>query len=197
MATSEDDFLLNNGLFDNGGSEYTAQDWNDPTGESQAQAAYQSNPDSFQSNWADQYLQTFYASGGSSVGSGGAGKPGESAVGGSGSPSIASGADQKQEESLWDRITGFGNKNKNNPLLQMGLMGIAGHFKGEQNKEAAEKQQEYKMAQMNHAAQIDRDKIAANSASVSGITPVNGLIQKALQRKNGQAVFQPNGRVAR
>lgn len=137
-------------------------------------------------DWSvDQALQLFYESDGSSSNNAHTQKDVET-----GRNSAPTPAKQQEEESLWDRITGMANKNKNNPLLQMGLAGIASHFSNQQKSDAATKQQEY-------AAQVDRDKIAANSASVSGIKPVQGIIQKALRRTNGNAVFQPNGRVAR
>lgn len=107
------------------------------------------------------------------------------------------------EDSVRKRISSFfggaddwAKSNKDSPLLQMGLIGLASHLKGESNKDLLKQQSSDYAARQERAAQIDRDKIAANSASVSGITPVKGLIQRQLQRVNGQSVFQPNGRVA-
>ena len=151
-------------------------------------------------------MANFFGSGGSfdaAAGTPGAGKPGENGLGGYGSPAPVDSKNPAPEQSLAKRISAFfggaddwAKANKDSPLLQMGLIGLASHLKGESNKDLIKQQSNSYAERQERAAQIERDKIAANSASVSGITPVKGLIQRQLQRVNGQAVFQPNGRVA-
>jgi hypothetical protein len=104
--------------------------------------------------------------------------------------------DSPPPQSMLDRINNWGNNNKSNPFLLMALAGVVNAQKNQYNKEAAATQQDYKLAQMEKDAQIAKDKIAANSASVSGIKPTQGIIASALKRLNGTDVFLPNGRVA-
>jgi hypothetical protein len=92
--------------------------------------------------------------------------------------------------------SGLNSWSKGNPLLAYAaLSGLAGAQKGEQARQAAAQLQTDKIATLDHEAQIARDKIAANSASVTGINPVQGIIANQLQRLNGNQVFQPNGRI--
>lgn len=98
---------------------------------------------------------------------------------------------------LLAKFSDLGKWTNKNPLLAYGVLsGLAGAQKGEQARQAAAQAQTDKIATLDHEAQIARDKIAANSASVSGLRPVNGIIASELKRINGDQVFQPNGRIA-
>lgn len=99
-------------------------------------------------------------------------------------------------KAAWKDATAFGNENKNNPLLQMGLSGIAAAQKNQFTREQSAQQQQYALDRMEKEAQIARDKIAANSASIVGTPRVKGIIAGQLTRLGGRPVFNPNGTMA-
>lgn len=94
---------------------------------------------------------------------------------------------------LFGGLSAFGKNNKDNPLLQMALAGVAGAQKNSSAKEQLALAQKYKLEQLDHEAKIARDKIAANSASVASIPRTKGIIAHALTRLGGVPVFNANG----
>jgi hypothetical protein len=97
--------------------------------------------------------------------------------------------------SAFDTASAWGKQNKDNPLLKMALDGIAGAQKNSYDTQRLAQAQQYKLDQMNEEARIARDKIAANSASVSGIPKTKGIIASQLTRIGGAHVFKPNGQI--
>lgn len=91
-------------------------------------------------------------------------------------------------KSIWSDASQFGRDNKDNPLMQMALSGVNAAFKAKSAQESA-------MALLDKKAQIDKDKIAANSASVAGLPRAKGMISRPLTRIGGAPVFNSKGMI--
>lgn len=110
---------------------------------------------------------------------------------------------QPKEESLIDKVkkmfgdvNEFSKKEKDSPLLMMGLAGLASHFKDQNTQNLAAKQNMYAKDQLDHAAKIEADKRAAYNASILAMPKTKGIIAGRLKRKDGSNVFKPNGTIA-
>lgn len=99
-------------------------------------------------------------------------------------------AEPPKEESLLDKVgkkvgAGMDWLTKNKEIAQVAAGAIGGAYQAREKRAAAEK-----------LVQDEKDKIAANSASVSGLRPAKrGLINSPLTRIGGQRVFNGTGRI--
>lgn len=133
----------------------------------------------------------------SEYGYGGNSKPGESAMArAEASQPKAVGEDSPgggRSDGIIGRISNFVEKNKG--LSEMLAKGIAGAALGSSNKKEAQIAAQSRLDQLKLQQEIDRQKSAAVSASVSGLRSPTGIVNRGqLKRSDGTPVYQ-NGRI--